>query len=192
MSDKNALTERGRALEDEYFRKKDRELIEKLRRAAAAAQAQRDMGAKAGLDEPEMLRELQALGFTADTVSLLPFVPLVQIAWAEGGVTGAERELIVQLARTRGIAEASDADRQLATWLTSRPDADVFTRATRLIRAVLDAPPPVEPHVTADDLIGYCERIAAASGGILGIHRVSAQERALLAEIAAKLKGRSS
>ena len=37
MSDHDAFAERGRALEEEYFRKKDRELIEKLRRASEAA-----------------------------------------------------------------------------------------------------------------------------------------------------------
>jgi hypothetical protein len=31
MSEHDAFAERGRALEGEYFRKKDRELIEKLR-----------------------------------------------------------------------------------------------------------------------------------------------------------------
>ena len=61
-----------------------------------------------------MLRELQVLGFTPETVALLPLVPLVQMAWAEGGVSDAERRLILQFARTRGIEEGSGADRQLA------------------------------------------------------------------------------
>ena len=59
MPDKDA-----RSREEEYFWKKDQELIEKMRRAAAAEQAKRDMGAKAGLNDPEMIQELQALGFT--------------------------------------------------------------------------------------------------------------------------------
>ena len=35
MSDEDALHKRGHALEDEYFRKKDREMMEKIRQAAA-------------------------------------------------------------------------------------------------------------------------------------------------------------
>ena len=46
-----------------------------------------------------MLQELEALGFTPDTVSLLPLVPIVQVAWAEAGVSDDERKLIVQFAR---------------------------------------------------------------------------------------------
>ena len=34
MTDKDIIHERGRSLEDDYFRKKDRQLIEKLHRAA--------------------------------------------------------------------------------------------------------------------------------------------------------------
>jgi hypothetical protein len=52
---------------------------------------------------------------------------------------------------------------------------------------------PVTDHgLTADDLVKYCENIASASGGILGINRISSGERALLNTIARELKGRSS
>ncbi len=189
MPNDNPLGDRGRALEDEYFRKQDRELIEKMRRAAAAEDAQRELSTRTGLLDPEMLQELQSLGFTPETVVLLPLVPLVQMAWAEGGVSDAERKLIVQIARARGIDAGGAADRQLATWLASAPDASVFARAFRLIQAMLDAPGPGSA-LTADDLVKYCETIAAASGGILGINKVSAEERGLLSALASGLKAR--
>ena len=101
----DALTRRGRALEEEYFWKKDQQLIEKLRQAAAAERDKRDMGAKIGIDDPETLQELQALGFTPDTVILLPLVPVVQMAWADGSVAAKERALILELARSRAFAD---------------------------------------------------------------------------------------
>ena len=144
-----------------------------------------------GLQDPALIKELEELGFTPETVALLPLMPLVQMAWAEGGVSDAERKLIVQLARARGMAEGSVADRQLSIWLSSRPGNDVFTRASRLIRAMLDK--PVTDHgLSADDLVKYAENIAAASGGIFGINRISAEERTLLNNIARELKGRAS
>jgi hypothetical protein len=187
MRDDNPLGERGRALEDDYFRKKDRELIDRMRQASAADAARRELSDKSGLHDPQMLQELEWLGFTPETVALLPLVPLVQIAWAEGGVSAAERKLILQLARTRGIAEGSAADRQLADWLSSRPDPKVFSSASRLIRATLDSEPLGADRLTAQELVTYCEEIAAASGGIFGINRVSPEERALLSEIASDL-----
>jgi hypothetical protein len=189
MPEDNPLAERGRGLEEDYFRKRDRELIEKMRKASTAEDARRAMENTTGLQDPALIKELEELGFTPETVALLPLMPLVQMAWAEGGVSDAERKLIVQLARARGITEGSVADRQLSTWLSSRPGNDVFSRASRLIRAMLDK--PVTDHgLTADDLVKYCESIAAASGGILGIHRISAEERELLNTIARDLKGR--
>ena len=180
-----------RSREDEYFWKKDRELIEKMRRAAAAEQANREMGIKAGLNDPETIRELAALGFTTDTVDLLPLMPVIQVAWAEGGVSDAERRLITNLARSRGIGAGSAADGQLSTWLATPPDAQVFTRSTRLIRAMLTSPTSAGTAMTPEQLVKYCEEIAAASGGILGMRKISAEERALLSQIATELKSRN-
>ena len=159
-------------------------------RPRTAEQARKELGRKAGLDDPQLVQELQALGFTPDTVSLLPLVPIVQMAWAEGGITKPERELIVRLAKNRGIEPGSAADAQLTEWLNNRPSEDVFARATRLIRAMLDAGSEQTADLNADDLVKYCEEIASASGGILGIGRISAEERALLTSIAADLNAR--
>ncbi|HET9265446.1 MAG TPA: hypothetical protein VFO14_20505 [Vicinamibacterales bacterium] len=189
MQDKDAFAERGRTLEEEYFRKKDRELIEKMKQAAAAEQARRDMGTKTGLTDPDMLHELEELGFTPETVSLLPLVPLVQMAWAEGGITKDERKMLIDLAHARGMTAGSPAEQQLNDWMARRPDDSVFTRATRLIRAMLSV--GGQTDLTADDLVKYCEAIASASGGILGIiGKISAEERALLKSLASELTTR--
>ena len=191
MTDHDSLHERGRALEEEYFRKKDRELIERMQRAAREEAERKDLSARTGLQDPELLRELQALGFTPDTVALLPLVPVVQVAWAEGGVTTGERSALTKLARARGIAENSAGDIQLQEWLSYRPSDAVFASATRLIRAMLEGQGPEVAGLTADDLVKYCENIASASGGIFGfINRVSPDERELLSSIADELKGR--
>ena len=190
MTDKDIFSERGRSLEEEYFRRKDKELIEKMRTAAVADEARTEMGKRTGLSDPELLKELEELGFTPDTVILLPLVPVVQVAWAEGGVSAAERHLIVKLARARGIDEGSAADRQLTDWLDRRPADHVFVNATRLIRAMLDT--PGHPGLSADDVVKQAESIAAASGGMLGIiGRVSAEEREILSTLTAQLKRRA-
>jgi hypothetical protein len=192
MTDYDSIHERGRALEEEYFRKKNRELIDKMRLQADRDDARRGMASATGLDDPEMLQQLESLGFTADTVALLPLVPVVQMAWVDGNVTDAERNAILKIARTRGIAEASAAFRQLTAWLANRPSPGVFESATRLIRAMIDAPVPDAQKISPDDLVAYCETIASASGGLLGINKISSEERALLASLAGDLKKRRS
>ncbi len=191
MSTHDGLRERGHALEEEYFRRKDQELIARLRARAASEEAQRALGASTGVADPDMLHELQALGFTPDTVALLPLMPVLQVAWAEGGVTPVERMLIEKLATARGIAPGSPADAQLMDWLANKPADDVLSGAARLIRALLASGSGVVANLTADDLVDYCEKVASASGGIFGlIGRISPDEKALLHSIAEDLKGR--
>jgi hypothetical protein len=191
MADANPLGERGRSLEEDYFRRRDRELIERMRAAATAEESRRQMGSLTGLQDADV-QELESLGFTPDTIVLLPLVPLLQVAWAEGGVSAEERKLIVDLARARGIGQGSAADAQLASWLSASPAPTVFAGASRLMSAMLGAPGAVGQGLTADDLVAYCEQVAAASGGFLGIKKVSAEERALLSTISRDLKKRTT
>ena len=177
-----------RAQEEEYFQRKDRELIEKMRQQAKVQQQLQELGEKIGITDPDMSRELAELGFTPETVNLVPLIPLLEMAWAEGGVTASERKMVVEVARARGIAEGSAADRQLADWLERRPDESVFRRAGRLINALFASGGRFE--LTPDDIIKYCEAIADASGGVFGIRRVSAEERATLGRIANEIKSR--
>jgi hypothetical protein len=184
----DGITDHVRAREEEHFRKKDRELIEKLRKADADAKMRRSLEQETGIHDPGMLEELNALGFTPDTIPLLPIIPVLQVAWAKAGISTAERTLITNLARSRGIQDGSAADQQLSDWLEHRPSEDTFHKATRLIRAIVDSPDAGNLQVSADKLIENCDRIAHASGGIFGIHRVSPEEKAAIAEIASVVK----
>jgi hypothetical protein len=172
--------------EEDYFRKQDRELIERMRKAAATAA----VGARTGIQDPDLLRDIAALGFTAETVSLLPLVPILQIAWADGDISPEERKLIVDVARTRDIAEGSPADRQLTEWLARCPPADAFARANRLVAAMLAAGSGATHDLSADNLVKYCESVAHASGGILGLGKVSAGERVAIEQVQKALKSR--
>ena len=100
----------NRSLEDEYFRRRDQELLEKIRRASEADKARQNMGAKTGVSNPEVIQALIDLGYNPENVVLLPLVPVVQMAWAEGGVSAAERDLIMKLARSRGVVDGGRHD----------------------------------------------------------------------------------
>ncbi len=188
IPDDDALAGKKRKHEEEYFKKQDQELIDRMRRAAATQRARQELEDRTSLHDPELLNDLESMGFTAETVSLLPLVPLVQVAWAERSVSHAERKQIAALARARGIAHGSAADRLLDDWLARRPPEEMFARATRLIRAMLAAHSGEMHDLSADDLVRYCEGIAAASGGILGVGKVSVEEREALTQIAEQLK----
>jgi len=172
--------------EEDYFRKKDREMLERMRRAAADAA----VGAQTGIQDPDLLRDIEALGFDVDKLPLLPIVPILQVAWADGEISPEERKLIVDVARSRAIAEGSPADRQLAEWLDRCPSPGQFARADRLVAAMLAVYSDATQDLSAADLVKYCESVANASGGILGFGKVSAGERAAIEKIQEALKSR--
>jgi hypothetical protein len=188
VTDRDAFAERGHSLEEEYFRRKEKEVIEKMRRNAEADAQRRGLGERAGVADDDVLRDLQELGYTQDTVMLLHLVPLIQTAWAEGGVSAKERDLIVRAARSRGIEAGSSADQQLMRWLTERPSEQLFEKTLRAIRAILQARPPEERESSERDLLSLCTAIASASGGIVGFGAVSDEERHILAHISEELE----
>jgi hypothetical protein len=188
VANPDGINDDVRKREEEYFRQRDKELIERMRKAAESEQARKDLQNASGIQDPALLQDLEELGFKPDALALLPLIPVLQVAWAEGGVSAAERTMITNLARSRGIADGTPADQQLTEWLDRRPSDETFSKAGRLIAAMLDRPGPAT--VNADDLLAYCEQIAAASGGLFGIGRVSAEERAALEQIAKQLRRR--
>jgi hypothetical protein len=187
MPDDNPLGERGRALEDEYFRRLDRARLDRARRTSALDDERDAITALTKLAAPDVWA-LQARGFTPDTLALLPLLPLVQVAWADGGVSDAERALIVQFARTRAIPEGSAADRQLAAWLAEQPRPEMVSDSSRLVGEMFERAAGVVDGLAADELMEYCERIATVSGGFLGLAPISVDERELLTRIAQALK----
>ncbi len=188
MTDRDAFADRGRSLEEEYFHRKEREVIDKMRVRAAAEEQRRHLGEKAGVADEEVLKDLQDLGYTPETVTLLHLVPLIQTAWAEGGVSEKERGLIVKAARSRGITEGSPSDQQLNMWLSQRPSDELFEKTLRAIRTILQAQPAEARDASEKDLLSLATAIAAASGGIVGFRAVSDEERQILAHISDELK----
>jgi hypothetical protein len=188
VTDRDAFAERGRSLEEEYFHRKEKEVIEKMRVRAADEEQRRRLGQQVGVADEEVLRDLQDLGYTPETVMMLYLVPVIQTAWAEGGVSQKERDLIVKAARSRGITEGTPCDQQLNMWLSIRPSDEVFEKSLRAIRTILQAQSADAREASEKDLLSLATAIAAASGGIVGFRAVSEEERQILAHISDELK----
>jgi hypothetical protein len=188
VTDRDAFAERGRSLEEEYFHRKEREVIDKLRVRAAAEEQKRRLSESAGVADEELLRDLQDLGYTPETLMMLYLVPAIQTAWAEGGVSEKERSLIVKAARSRGITDGSPCDQQLNMWLATKPSDETFEKSLRAIRTILQAQPAETRDASEKDLLSLATAIASASGGIVGFRSVSDEERQILAHITEELK----
>jgi len=184
-------SDRRRASEDEYFRRRDQELVERIRLRAEDEAAFRRLAEAAGMDDEDILQKLQRLGYTAETVTLLYVVPLIDVAWADGTVSEPERDVIIAAARARGVEAGSHADLQLAQWLSNRPSS-VLSDGTLHVLAVI----MMQRHssdagarsAAAQELFNSCKAVASASGGILGFRTISDTEQRALDRIAYELE----
>jgi tellurite resistance protein len=184
MGDENQLAKRGKALEDEYFHRKEKELIEKLRQRSAAAAQLKELSEATGIPDEDILQTLQELGHTRETVAVLHLVPLIQVAWADGKVTSQEREMILEASSLHGVAGGSAAYLQLTDWLDNRPSEEFFDQTLRIIGTILQTSPK-DQSTSGSDVLAHSIRVAEASGGILGFgNKISDEERVMLQRIA--------
>ena len=194
MADKDIFKERERSLEEEYFRRHEAKLLEKLRERGRLEEIAEALAVKLQIDQPELLRRIMALGVTLDTGAAFLLAPLVQIAWAEGKVSDRERETVLRIAGERGVEKTSPAYAQLVQWLRARPADELFDTAVEAIKAGLSVLPPEERAERVKRITEACREVAGASGGLsrlLGLGTgVSGEEESLLDRITATLRSR--
>lgn len=198
MKDRSSLDDRGRTLEDDYFRKRDAELLRRAREEAARAELAagdlaraRELAAAYGLEfesaPPELqsaVRRLSAAGVTPDSAPTVELLPALEVAW-QGGVDVAERDRLLAAA---GLGAASRQTMDLiAEWCVRRPDAEVFEAGLLVLRYRLQALAVDERPLFVARVTGACETVAKAAGGWTGFRRVSAAEQRVLDEVRAAL-----
>jgi hypothetical protein len=189
---KDAFKDRGRGLEEDFFRKSDAKLIEKMQDKARLDEVVAELAKVLQVENPELLRRVIDLGINMSTGSALILAPLVQVAWAEGKVTDKEREAVLRLAAGRGVEKGSPAEAQLLGWLDRRPDDAVFRAAIEVIKAGLSHLPSNEREERIASIVQACREVSEASGGIakaLGVGSgVSTEEQSVLDVVSGALR----
>lgn len=188
MSDPNILSDIKKAKEEEYFRKQEQELIEKMRQHALKEQERQELSEFFFVEDAEVLDALQELGYSRDTIFLLFLVPVIHVGWIDGSVTEKEREAILEIAKQRGMEEGSPAEAKLLDWLNNRPSDEFFEKTLRLIHNILETRPPVVQQIREQSLAHYCSVVANTSGGFLGFGKVSKAQRELINKIVGELE----
>jgi hypothetical protein len=177
------LRDRGRSLEDEFFRREDKRLTERLNELRAAEATREALGKASGITKPAVLEKLMELGIRAETVAALSIVPLVEVAWADGALDAKERRVVVERA---GIDRDSTAGALLEAWLDRRPDPKLLIAWTQLVQAMSEQLGPDEAARLKMGLLDRARAVAAATGGLFGVgSKISAPEAAMLAKLEA-------
>ncbi len=176
----NPLDDLRAAHEGEYFSKRDRELIEKLRTKVKVESATRDIEAT-GLADHALAADLAQLGIDATNLQILHLVPLVQVGWASGKVEPEERALLQMAAREAGVDEKHPAWTTFNAMLDNKPTKALYDSALAYIATVA-------PADSRHSILETARTVADATGGLFGfLGNTERAERDVLSEIAVKL-----
>jgi len=181
MTKKDGIRTMGRSKEEDYFRRRETEAIERLRKEEARKAERAAMGDIIGSQDPKILAKLEVLGFNHETVKLLHLLPLVQTAWADNRVDPREMALILDLSRERGIMPGSPSERVLTKWLRKRPANELFRDGLELIGELLCSRRAEVRRKITREIVELCAEVAAASGGLFGLgEKTSDEERRVI------------
>ena len=170
--------------EEKYFhqqeleRRKDKR--RQLERAASEAAERRKVAATLATDDESLIARIRELGFDGDTARVLDLLPLVHVAWADGSVSANERRAISSILAQREIAAGSEGALLIEALMDERPSDTFLSETLDLLRAL--------GGTKGASVVDLCIQVADASGGLFGLgEKISDEERALIAEIAAGL-----
>ena len=188
MANKEHFTD-SRRKEDDFFYKRDQELILTARRQAESEAQLRDLSAVTGISDRQILRDLQRFDYNTQTAIPLELMPLIQVAWSDGSVNQQERERIFRIARLGGIEDGDPRWHRLAQYLETRPPDEFFRLVLRALRAFLEGLPNEDRGRRERSLIMQCTSVASVSGGFLGLgSKISDAEQSAISEIVTVLE----
>jgi hypothetical protein len=182
--------ERRRALEEAFFRKHNREVLDRLKAEAKRLSAKQGIAEATGIGDDALLTRLADLGFDASSLLAFALVPAVEVAWADGIIDEAERTHILARLTPEPFASSSPTYEMIASWLSRRPPAELFDAWVAYTRALCAGLAPADRQWLAAGIVRRSEEVAKASGGLFGVAlRKSSAEADVLRKIEAAFAG---
>lgn len=177
------LEERRKALEEAFFRKRDRELIARLRSEETTKGRKHALSEISGIHDEPFLEKLVAAGVRSETLAAFSLTPLIAIAWADRQIDEKERRAVLAVAEQLGMTGGGPAYELLRSWFDERPGPDLFEAWAAFVQTPRSNVSPAEREQLKRDTLERTRKVAAAAGGLLGLGTVGPAERDLLERI---------
>jgi hypothetical protein len=179
----NTLEERGRALENQFFDKENKQKLAAMKDKLEGQQSREELRKASGMTDEAVLDKLVALGLRANTIAALSLVPLIFVAWADGSVQDNERNAILQGAHGKGLESGTDGYELLTTWLQKKPTDELFDAWEGYIKALASQLNDEQNRLLKNQIVGFAKMVATSAGGILGFGKVSGSEEKVLERV---------
>ena len=183
------FAERGRSLEEAFFKEKDRQLLSNLRSELFALEETKKLAHVSGIVEQQVLEHLVKANVNAETLAAVAMIPLVEVAWVDGSISTEERNAVLNAAAAERIAANGAAYELLEAWLRERPNPNILTAWKDYVREVSRLMPPDVVTELKRTMIQRTTRVAESAGGFLGLAAISASERSKIDELAKTYAG---
>ena len=167
---------RGKALEEAFFFRMDRELIELLSNRLQRDEKIRLFANATGIRDKRRLESLVDSGFELSTLTAFIWVPLVFVAWADGNADEAEKKAIFHVLTTKGISQETASMMMAHQWFGQRPTEELWGTWEEFATTTLASLTPAIRNELVDEIVGLCHVVAHASGGFLGVGTISETE----------------
>jgi len=176
-------------LEEAFFRKRDQDLLEKLKQQFESQDKIAELQAVSGITDQTLLQKLVDSGVGPGIFIALVITPLVEVAWADGQIDDRERTAVLSAAGANGVQAGSAAYQWLERLLKHRPDIAVVAAWKEYVRDLCKTLTPELRASAKREMIARSKHVAEAAGGILGFNKISTTEQAVIDELARSYDG---
>lgn len=187
----NIVSSQSSTLESAFFLAQDAVLIENLRKLEHRKRNKTELAAISGIHDDHLLERLVELEVTPQAMAAISLVPLVCVAWADGSIDAKERAAVLLAAEKMGFAKDCECYAILNDWLTHKPDAKLLESWEHYVSTLVKAMSKQDVAAFKRELLEHTQIVAKASGGFLGLGKVSANEKVLLEHLEKTFEVRS-
>jgi hypothetical protein len=182
----DSLDDRRKALEEQFFQQHEKELVQKLKDAAAKEASRDELQHLTGINDPAVLDTLASLKLGGAATLVMSVYPVIEVAWADGQMDEKEKAAVLDAAKQIGVVQGTPAMEFLQKWLSEKPEPSWHTLWADYVKALVKNMKPDDKALLKATVLGRALAVAESSGGFLGLaFRVSGAEKAVLAKLEA-------
>ena len=177
------LTDRGQALETEFFHQQDQKAIEALKNKLENKAASEALSEHIGVGNLDVVGSLVSNGINVETFAAIKFTPLVLVAWADNQLDEQERASILEKAQEKGVSE--DIMKVVGSWMSSKPNSSLKKAWIAFMTEYVQSLEGPQRNALKAEILGDSTDVAASSGGFFGFGSISEPEQELIDELSA-------
>ncbi|HEX2959965.1 MAG TPA: hypothetical protein VHO70_24225 [Chitinispirillaceae bacterium] len=176
----DGLRQQGRRLEDAFFLENDRKLIDQLHKMQKMKEDMKSLEMVSGIKNEAILKKLVELDIRPEIAAAITLVPIIEIAWADGKLDEKEKSAILKISAEHFGADHKIPGILIDEWLITKPSSQMLDAWVHYLKGLVERMSLEETAALKKTLISQAREVAEASGGFLGLNKISAEEEKML------------